>query len=255
MTPSARLRCVFSLLTALLILKVTAAVVWKYRDYLPPDFQVDFLRGRELYFYGGYQWAFYTHIASGPVALLLGLILISERFRQRFPKWHRVFGRIQVLNVLLLVAPSGLWMAYYAQAGTSGELGFSALAILTAFCTAMGWRTAVQRRFVSHRRWMMRSYVLLCSAVAIRLIGGLASVTVPVLWIDQWTPWISWLAPLAALEWWNARNRQRPTVEGILQSKRTAAAALSPILHDPKMNVAVAQPGRLLTGSDLSPTL
>ena len=89
----------------------------KYRDYVPPNFESDFLRGRESYFSGSYHWAFYVHIASGPVALILGLILIGEQFRLSFPKWHRLLGRIQGLTVLFLVTPSGLWMAKYAEVG------------------------------------------------------------------------------------------------------------------------------------------
>ena len=63
------------------MLKVTAAVVLKYVEYVPPDFNSDFLQGRDAYFAGSYQWAFYTHIASSPVSLVLGLVLLSERFR------------------------------------------------------------------------------------------------------------------------------------------------------------------------------
>ena len=87
------------------ILKVH--VISNYHNYFPPNFASDFLRGRERYFWGVYQWAFYTHIMSGPVSLILGLILIGERSRARFPKWHRYLGRLQVACVLLLVTPSG----------------------------------------------------------------------------------------------------------------------------------------------------
>jgi hypothetical protein len=195
------------LLVALLILKVTVATMLKYRDYAPPNFNSDFLRGRESYFFGSYAWAFYIHIASGPVALVLGLILISERFRLRFRKWHRRLGRIQVAGVLFLVAPSGLWMAYHSQAGPVAALGFSALAITTGICTALGWRSAVERRFSEHRRWMWRSFLLLCSAVVIRVIGGLCAATgFHNAWIDPVAAWACWLIPLVVFELSRARN-------------------------------------------------
>ena len=98
-------------LAAILIVKVTLSVLVEYRDYFPPNFESDFLRGRETYFWGHYHLAFFTHIVSGPAALILGAILISERFRRSFPFWHRRLGRIQVALVSLLVTPSGLWMA------------------------------------------------------------------------------------------------------------------------------------------------
>src|SRR5262249_8383873 len=92
---------ILALLAGVVILKVTASVVSNYRNSFPPNFTSDFLRGREGYFPGAYRWAFYTHIISGPVSLVLGLILIGERSRGRFPKWHRRLGRVQVACVLL----------------------------------------------------------------------------------------------------------------------------------------------------------
>ncbi len=188
-------------LAGLLILKVTAQVVWGYRNYLPPDFNSDFLRGREDHFFGPYQWAFYWHIASGPVSLVLGLLLIRERFRLRFPKWHRVLGRIQVAIVLFLVAPSGLWMAWYADAGPIAAASFATLAFSTGVCAALGFRSAVQRRFAVHRRWMMRCFLLLCSAVVLRVIGGVSSVTgIHADWFDPLASWTCWILPLTVYE-------------------------------------------------------
>jgi len=200
-TPSITLSRLLPLLTCLLIVRVTVAVVLNYREYLPPNFHSDFLQGRQAYFWGGYHWAFYTHLASGPISLILGMILISDRFRLQFPKWHRSLGRIQVLVVLFLVTPSGLWMAWYAATGTIAALGFGSLALATGICIASGWRSAVNRRFADHRRWMLRSFLLLCSAVVIRLIGGLATVVdFDAEWLYPLSAWASWLVPLMVLE-------------------------------------------------------
>jgi MFS family permease len=200
---------ILTLLAGVLILKVTASVVLGYRDYFPPNFHADFLRGRESYFSGGYHWAFYVHILAGPVTLVLGLILISERFRLRFPKWHRSLGKTQGLLVLLLLTPSGLWMAYYAQTGPIAAIGFSVLAVFTATCVVFGWRSAVKRRFAEHRRWMLRCYLLLCSAVALRLIGGFVNVSeLGTEWAYPMAAWVSWLVPLSAYEVSRAIKRQ-----------------------------------------------
>lgn len=189
------------LLTVLLICKVTASVVLGYRDYFPPNFESDFLLGRKSYFWGAYGWAFYTHLASGPTSLLLGTLQVSDRFRQRVPLWHRRLGRMQIACVLLLVTPSGLWMAWYAATGAIAGAGLGALAIATCTCVALGWRAAVARRFSDHRRWMWRTYILLCSAVVIRMIGGLATVThFHALWLYPLSTWASWLVPLLIFE-------------------------------------------------------
>jgi uncharacterized membrane protein len=184
-----------------LVLKVTISVISNYQNYLPPDFSSDFLRGRGPYFWGAYRWAFYTHILSGPVSLVLGLILVGEWSRTRFPRWHRRLGRIQVACVVLLVAPSGLWMACHAAAGPIAAVGLGTLAIATAVCASLGARAAVRRRFADHRRWMWRCYLLLCSAVVLRLIGGLATVVgAGFPWVDPLANWMSWLIPLTAFE-------------------------------------------------------
>lgn len=184
-----------------LILKVTLSVVIGYRHYLPPDFNSDFLLGRESYFYGPYSWAFYAHLVSGPMSLVAGTILVSDRFRRLAPRWHRRLGKLQVGNVLLLVAPSGLWMAWYAATGAMAGAGLASLAVATAMCAAAGWRAAVARRFDDHRRWMWRTYILLCSAVVIRLIGGTATVMhVEAEWVYPVSAWVSWLGPLVVFE-------------------------------------------------------
>jgi hypothetical protein len=224
---SIKLQSLYIFLAAVLILKVTLSVTLGYADYFPPNFQSDFLRGRQSYFFESYQWAFYAHIASGPIALILGVILLSQQFRTRFPKWHRNLGKVQIANVLLLVAPSGLWMARHAQTGPLAGIGFALLAILTAVCACFGWRSAVNRRFAEHRRWMLRCFLLLCSAVIIRLIGGLATVmNVGAIWIYPIAAWLSWLAPLAVFELILALQRRAKRTE-ITAAAHSALAATS----------------------------
>lgn len=202
-----------TLLASLLVIKTVIAVVWNYPDYLPPDFHSDFLYGRQGYFFGSYQWAFYAHIVSGPIALLLGLALVDERRMRRRPALHRRLGRLEGLLVLAVVAPSGLWMARYAEAGTVAGVGFAALAVATAGCAAMGWRTAIQRRFAQHRQWMWRMYLLLCSAVVIRVMGGVATIAgVEAAWFNRAIAWACWLVPLAAYEWWSRPNNRLATL-------------------------------------------
>lgn len=200
-TASFTLPRVLPILAAILIWKVTLSVVLEYRNYVPPNFGSDFLRGREPYFWGAYAWAFYLHLAAGPPSLLLGTMLVSDRFRRRAPAWHRRLGRVQAVCVLLLLTPSGLWMAYYAETGAVAAAGLGSLAIATAACVALGWRSAVGRRFAEHRRWMWRTFLLLCSAVVIRMIGGLATVAqFDAPWLYPLSTWVSWLAPLLVFE-------------------------------------------------------
>lgn len=200
---------VMRLLAALLILKIVVVTWISYRDYMPPNFRSDFLTGREGHFFGLYQWAFYPHIVAGPISLLLGMLLVSDRFRSRSPSWHRRLGKLQVATVFLVVAPSGLGMAWYAAMGPIAAIGFVCLALATAATAFMGWRTATQRRFDLHRRWMWRCFILLCSAVVIRVNGGLGlAAGIQAHWFYVQIAWTCWLIPLLILE--RVQSRRKP---------------------------------------------
>ncbi len=65
---------------------------------------------------------------------------------------------------------------------------------------AMGWRAARNRRFASHREWMIRSYVLNWTFVGCRLATmvdfypwlGIEGVTAAI--------WVNWIVPLVVCE-------------------------------------------------------
>jgi len=196
------LTAVLRWLAVVLILRVLAAILANYPDYFPPDSDSLFLQGREGTFTGAYRPAFYTHIFSGPVVLLNGLILLSEHVRRCHGGLHRALGRLQVVVLLVFVLPSAVVMSHHAFGGWPAGLSFLVLSAATAGCAIAGVVHARHRRYDRHRRWMLRCYILICSAVVLRLISGAAGlVGVP-------SPegayvvaaWSSWLIPLAAYE-------------------------------------------------------
>jgi uncharacterized membrane protein len=189
-------------LAILLILRVLASILTNYPDYFPPNFDSLFLQGREATFTGAYRAAFYVHIFSGPVVLFNGLILLNETVRRRHGAWHRCLGRVQVFVLLLLVLPSSVIMSRHAFGGWPAGLSFLLLSFATALCAIVGVVHARGRRFDRHRRWMLRSYILICSAVFLRLISGAAGL-IGVPSPEQayvFAAWSSWLVPLAAYE-------------------------------------------------------
>lgn len=201
MSPRSVCQTLMKLSLALLALKVVLVTFLSYRDYIPPNFDSDFLAGRQGYFWKGYHWPFYAHICAGPVTLLLGLVLLSESFRRRWPAWHRRLGRIQAALVLFVVAPSGMMMSLKAAFGPIAAVGFVALSITLAVTVSLGWKAAVNRRFDVHQRWMLRCYALLFSAVVIRLNGGIGSTFgIDADWYYIQTAWTSWIIPLIGVE-------------------------------------------------------
>jgi hypothetical protein len=189
-------------LAVALILRVLVTILANYFDYFPPNFESLFLQGREATFNGAYRAAFYLHIFSAPFVLVNGLLLLSETVRRHFRAWHRCLGRVQVGVLLVLVLPSSVVMSQHAFGGWLAGLSFLLLSATIAVCVSVGVVHAIHRRYEKHRRWMLRSYVLICSAVALRLISGAAGL------IGVQSPenayilaaWSSWILPLAVYE-------------------------------------------------------
>ncbi|MCI0683862.1 MAG: DUF2306 domain-containing protein [Gemmataceae bacterium] len=196
------LTTVLRLLAVVLILRVLVTILANYPDYFPPDFDSLFLQGREATFTGAYPPAFYVHIFTGPLVLLNGLILLSDRVRRRHGRWHRVLGRVQVGVLLLFVLPSSVVMSRHAFGGWPAGLSFLLLSAATAGCALAGVVHARRGRYDRHRRWMIRCYVLICSAVALRLFSGAAGLFGVSSPEDAYivAAWTSWLLPLAGLE-------------------------------------------------------
>jgi uncharacterized membrane protein len=201
-------------LAVLLILRVLATILANYPDYFPPNFDSLFLQGREATFISAYRPAFYIHIFSGPVVLLGGLILMSEYVRRHHGGLHRFLGRVQVVVLLLFVLPSSFVMSRHAFGGWPAGLSFFLVSALTASCAIVGVVNARRRRYDRHRRWMLRCYVLICSAVALRLMSGAAGLVGAPSAEEAYivAAWSSWLVPLAAYEIVERSAKHRPAM-------------------------------------------
>lgn len=188
--------------TVALVLRILASILSNYPDYFPPNFDSLFLQGREATFTGGYRVAFYVHILSAPFVLASGLIMLSEWVRRRAGAVHRVLGRIHVGVLLVLVLPSSAAMSREAFGGWAAGASFLLLTTATAACAIVGVSYARRRQYARHRRWMLRTYVLVCSAVALRLISGAAG-SIGVADPERayvLAAWVSWTVPLAMFE-------------------------------------------------------
>src|ERR1700759_5361045 len=94
-----------------------------------------------------------THMLVAPFALLLGPFQFMPRLRARYPRWHRISGRVYVA-ACLIAGVGALATAPYASGGPVASWGFGILAVLWIGTTAGAWQAAVQRRFELHRLLM-----------------------------------------------------------------------------------------------------
>jgi Predicted membrane protein (DUF2306) len=224
------LRRGLSVALAVLGCKIWLSIVFEYRWYFPPNFEeATFLIGRRESFAGVYRIAFYTHIVASPIAILLatGLFLSAANAQRLTENWfgrsflsvfsrssdsvsfwavHRLLGKIEIVLVVLLVAPSGLVMAWGTLFGPVAALGFAAHSLATFGSGLATIYYARARKIAVHQFWATACWLLLCGPLVFRLTAGLSIVAG---WesptIYQLNAWTSWLVPLLVwLSWrWN----------------------------------------------------
>jgi uncharacterized membrane protein len=147
------------------------------------------------------------HASLAATALILGPIQFIPRLRAARPRLHRWTGRIYIV-ACLTGGSAGLLLAWGTDAGPVAQFGFGALAVSWIFCTARAWRLAVARRFVEHRRWMVRSFALTFAAVTLRLYLPIAPLLgYPFMDGYRIISWMCWVPNLLAAELYLNRAR------------------------------------------------
>lgn len=153
----------------------------------------------------------FVHVAGALVALLVGSLQFLPGLRKGTRRAHRWTGRVYVLGCLVGGA-AGLVLAPGSFAGPIATAGFGALGALWIGFTLLGWRAAVQGRYVAHRRWMIRSWALTLAAVTLRIYLPLVEVfDAPFLPWYRAISFLAWAPNLMIAEIWLART-SRPSV-------------------------------------------
>lgn len=111
---------------------------------------------------------FYVHITSSVWVIAGGLVQFIPAILRNKPVWHRRVGKLYVLSVLGLAAPSGLVLAFYANGGLAAKVGFSMQCIVWWFATYLAWKEASHKRWTLHIEWMIRSYAVTLAAMSLR---------------------------------------------------------------------------------------
>lgn len=145
---------------------------------------------------------FYIHIFGGMLAIVLGPLNFIKYIRRKNLNLHRVLGKTYVASILFIAAPTGLYMAFYANGGILSSIGFILMSILWFYTTFMAVNTIRKKQVNEHVKWMVRSYAMTFAAVTLRLWVPFLSLVVEMehLKIIIITAWISWLFNLMAAE-------------------------------------------------------
>lgn len=174
------------------------------QPYLGWEWDIDFLQTKQhIIHLDYYRYSFYLHIFSSLIILFCTAILLSKTILYKYVKWHKISGKIYVVLVLLISAPTGLLMAFHANGGFDTQLSFIILSPLWWYFTFMGYTTIRKGKVKKHKEWMFRSIALTLSAVTLRL----AQMVLNTFWVlDQdllyfSVSWGSWIVNLIIVEY------------------------------------------------------
>ncbi|WP_327580817.1 DUF2306 domain-containing protein [Nonomuraea sp. NBC_00507] len=161
------------------------------------------------------------HVVFGSIAMITCCLQVWPWFRGRYPRAHRLIGRVYVFAGCLPAGLLGLIVSvttpYFGPVTAASGV---VLALVWLGCTLAGWRMARQRRFVDHRRWMVRSFALTMSIITNRLWGTVFFIvlspqlettfhgdeTLLASAVSALSAWLGWVLPLLFAEWWLERG-------------------------------------------------
>ncbi|TAE18020.1 MAG: DUF2306 domain-containing protein [Bacteroidetes bacterium] len=146
--------------------------------------------------------AFYFHITSCILCLLVGPFQFVGYLRRKYKALHHFAGKLYIFSVLGAGVPSGFYMALFANGGLPAQAGFVVLSVLWLVSTYLAYYYVRQGNFKAHMAWTARSYALTFSAVTLRFWTPVLSLytDMPHDLIIALTAWINWIPNLIITE-------------------------------------------------------
>ena len=135
---------------------------------------IEFLETKQLiYHLEWWRYSFYIHVFSSPFVIVFGLLQFNRLLIHRYKKAHRILGVCYLLLVVFIAGPSALLMGLYANGGYLAQISFVFLSCIWIAFTFLAYFRARKHDYISHSKWMLRSYALTLSAVTLRIYSYL----------------------------------------------------------------------------------
>ena len=177
---------------------LAAAIYLMFRLSVPyTSFQknIDFLVTKQnVYHINYWRYSFYAHVFTSILVLPAGFTQFNKAFFRS--GWHRRLGRIYLLTVLFVSAPTGFLMGLHANGGLGAKASFVLLSSLWFLTTLFALLTAKRKQFIEHGEWMLYSFALALSAITFRLLAlgfDLFDIRVRPQEVYVTIAWLSWV--------------------------------------------------------------
>lgn len=115
----------------------------------------------------------YIHVGFACLAMVSGALNFSKALLMEHRTFHRVNGYVYLVSIMLVDLTSG-YMAPYTTGGKINSIAFNFLNLIWLIFTIAAIVQIRKKRVAKHRKWMIRSYVLCFTNLAIHLITAAA---------------------------------------------------------------------------------
>ena len=159
--------------------------------------------------HGGHFATLYVHMLGGTVMLFLGAANLYIGASRSHFSYHKLVGLTYLCGGSIGAVAAMVVVLSHAHKSnptvifSNATVSLVTLAVAWLGCAGMAYRAARNRRYDSHRQWVIRSYVLAWSFVFCRIAGRVSD-------LDEMGGgeafiWLSWVAPFIvcefALQW------------------------------------------------------
>jgi Predicted membrane protein (DUF2306) len=186
------------------ILFFTGIMLLKIIPYMNFGFSTNFLGTKTdaVLYKTHFRIAFYLHITSSLIVMGMGIFQFFPVILRNFPRFHRNMGKLYIGLILLLAAPSGLVLAFYANGGLAAKVGFSIQCFVWWFTTYFAFIEIKQGNIAKHIDMMLRSYAVTLAAMSLRLESYIMYYVFETKPIETYltVTWLSWVGNLLLIE-------------------------------------------------------
>jgi uncharacterized membrane protein YozB (DUF420 family) len=180
-------------------------------SYINFDTQYSFLKLKQSAIETGwYLPAYYSHVLIAGVILIIGFFQVSDKFRNRFIRIHRILGFIYVFGVLIFSAPGGMVMAFFINRGPMVLSSFILQCSLWFYFTYQAFAEIRKRNMDGHKAMMYRSFALTLAAITLRVYIFFFSYNFNLAQPTSYATlaWLSWVPNLLIAEYIIRRQKK-----------------------------------------------
>ncbi len=113
--------------------------------------------------------SFYVHVISGVICLSVPVFSFLGKHIGMSVDLHKKIGLLYVWISILIVSPTGMYLALYAKGGILAQTGFLVQGILLSLFTYKGYKAIQIHNKQEHIQWMIRSYAIITAVLSFRI--------------------------------------------------------------------------------------